>query len=198
MNKYFELLKNNKIWSNSTKIKDKKFFTQSAKQQNPHFLWIGCSDSRVPANQICNAKPGTIFVHRNIANIIQNKDINCLSVVEYAITHLKIKNVLICGHYECGGIVASLQNQSFGRLDTWLENIKDVYLNNQKELNHIKNLQQKQNRLAELNVKQQVINISQTQSIQNAWKNKQPLSIHGLIYNLSTGLLKDLNCSLHG
>lgn len=194
-----ETLKNiferNKKWANEIKEKDPKFFTQLAEQQDPEYLWIGCSDSRVPANQIMDLPPGEIFVHRNIANIVVHTDLNCLSVLQYAVEVLKVKHIIVGGHYDCGGIKASMTEHGHGLIDNWLRHIKDVSRFNAKELEGLSE-QEKFNRLCELNVVEQVRNICDTTIVQDAWKNGASLSVHGMIYSLRNGILKDLKVSV--
>jgi len=185
------LFQKNLEWATAIKEKDPKFFSQLSKQQSPELLWIGCSDSRVPANQIVNLPPGELFVHRNIANVVVHTDLNCLSVVQYAVEVLKVKHIIVCGHYGCGGIQAALENQDHGLIDHWLHHIKDVLRFHAQQL---KNLSPEQtlNRLCELNVSEQVTNVCQTPIVKNAWENGRELSVHGWIYNLANGMLKDL------
>ncbi len=175
------------------KTENTDFFERLSEHQKPNYLWIGCSDSRVPANQICGLDPGEIFVHRNVANLVAHTDFNCLSVLQYAVEVLKVKHIIICGHYGCGGVNAALSDESFGLIDNWLRNIKDVYYANKEALKNITNLKDKQNRLAELNVAAQVANLCYTTIIQNAWRRSQNIFIHGWIYGLKDGLLKDLD-----
>lgn len=187
-----ELLKNNVEWSSKIKADDPEYFPTLAKQQAPEFLWIGCSDSRVPANQITGLLPGEIFVHRNIANVVVHTDINCQSVLNFAVDHLKVKHVIVCGHYGCGGVKASMESNQLGIIDHWLRNIRDVYHKHADEFNNLPDGPDKVNRLCELNVIEQVAHVTQTNVIQNAWRRGQDLSVHGWIYGLSDGLLKKL------
>jgi len=186
------LLENNQVWAASIKEKDPDFFTRLSKQQAPEYLWIGCSDSRVPANQITNLQPGEVFVHRNIANVVVHTDLNCLSVLQYAVEVLKVKHIIVCGHYGCGGVKAALENHEHGLIDNWLRHIKDVGRFHKSEL---AGLSQKEelDLLCELNVKEQVINICNTTIVQNAWKQGRDLSVHGWIYSIENGILKDLD-----
>lgn len=188
-----EIFDNNKAWSENIKKERPDFFSNLEKQQTPKYLWIGCSDSRVPANQICGLEPGQVFVHRNVANVVTHTDFNCLSVLQYAVEVLKVEHVIVCGHYGCGGVNAALANQSFGLIDNWLRHIKDVLFEYKSELEKITDLKQRQDKLAELNVKAQVYNLCYTTIVQECWKRRQPLSIHGWIYGLQDGRLKDLN-----
>jgi len=186
------LFDNNSAWATSIKEKDPEFFTRLSKQQAPEYLWIGCSDSRVPANQIVNLQPGDVFVHRNIANVVVHTDLNCLSVIQFAVEVLKVKHIIICGHYGCGGIKAALEDHEHGLIDNWLRHIKDVIRFNAekfKGLKHDKSL----DLLCELNVKEQVTNVCNTTIVQNAWKQGRELSVHGWIYNIENGILKDLD-----
>ncbi|MFH1458998.1 MAG: carbonate dehydratase [Candidatus Omnitrophota bacterium] len=188
-----DIFEKNKKWAEKIKQTDPEFFTKLSQQQNPEYLWIGCSDSRVPATEITGMLPGEIFVHRNIANLVIHTDLNCLSVIQYAVDVLKIKHIIVCGHYGCNGIKAAMDNQEHGLIDNWLRNIKDVYRFYQDKIEAIKNTDGKINLLCELNVIEQVYNICHTTIIQNAWKSGQDLSIHGWIYSINNGILKDLN-----
>jgi carbonic anhydrase len=192
---YESLLEGNKVFVAQSLENDPLYFDKLANGQKPPVLWIGCADSRVPANQITNTKPGEIFVHRNIANVIVHTDMNMLSVLDYAVNVLKVKHVIITGHYGCGGIIAATKNQQFGIIDNWLRNIKDVYDLHATELNAIEDESERANRLVELNVIKGVENISKTSIVQNAWINGQELSIHGWVYSLETGLITDLKVS---
>ena len=185
------LLEKNVAWATAITEKNPEFFSRLAKQQTPDYLWIGCSDSRVSANQIVDLPLGEVFVHRNIANMVVSTDLNCLSVIQYAVEVLKVKHIIVCGHYGCGGIKAALENHDHGLIDHWLRHIKDVIRFNAQQL---KNLSPEQtlNRLCELNVIEQVTNVCQTPIVKNAWENGRDLSVHGWIYNLETGTLKDL------
>jgi len=187
-----KLLLENKAWVYETLMDDPEYFKRLADVQAPEFLWIGCSDSRVPANKITGTHPGELFVHRNIANVVMDDDINVLSVIDYAVTHLKVKHIIVCGHYGCGGVKAAMSDKSFGILDKWLLNIKKVYQANSVEIDAVGDPEERSNLLAEYNVKQQVINISKTASIQNAWKNNNLPQIHGWVYDLKDGLLKQI------
>ena len=197
MEYYKKLLANNREWVAEQLRKDPKYFEKLAAGQSPPMLWIGCSDSRVPANEITNTAPGEIFVHRNIANMVVHTDMNMLSVLDYAVQVLKVKHVVVVGHYGCGGINAAMGNQQFGLIDNWLRNIKDVYRLHQKELDLIKDEKQRSNRLVELNVIEQVYNLCKTSTVQNAWEKKQPLHIHGWVYDVGIGIIKDLDVTVH-
>ncbi len=188
------LFDDNLIWAASIKDKDPDFFTRLSKQQSPEYLWIGCSDSRVPANQITNLQPGEVFVHRNIANIVVHTDLNCLSVIQYAVEILKVKHIIVCGHYGCGGVKAALEDHEHGLIDNWLRHIKDVIRFNQSEFDELDH-EKKLDLLCELNVKEQVKNICNTTIVKNAWKQGKELSIHGWIYSIENGILKDLDSS---
>lgn len=179
-------------WAAAIKEKDPEFFSKLSKQQSPEFLWIGCSDSRVPANQIVNLPPGEIFVHRNIANVVVHTDLNCLSVIQYAVEVLKVKHIIVCGHYGCSGIKAALENNKYGLIDNWLRHIKDVIRFNAKQLNELQH-DEKLNMLCELNVIEQVTNVCNTTIVKSAWENGEDLSIHGWIYNIENGILKELD-----
>lgn len=190
MELFEKLLLQNKAWAAEMVANNPNFFKNLAKLQRPNFLWIGCSDSRVPANQVTGTEPGEVFVHRNIANLVVENDLNMLSVVEYAITYLKIEHIIVCGHYGCGGVKAALSDESFGIIDPWLKNIKNIIAANQAELDAIADEEEKTDRLVELTVKQQVLNLSRTATIQNARKNGARLDIHGWVYGLKDGLIK--------
>ncbi len=187
-----KLLLENKAWVYETLMDDPNYFRRLAGSQEPEFLWIGCSDSRVPANKITGTHPGELFVHRNIANVVMDGDINILSVIDYAVAHLKVKHIIVCGHYGCGGVKAAMSDKSFGLLDEWLQNIKRVYEANRPEIDALPNQEERVNRLAEYNVKQQVINISKTATIQTAWSSGNLPQIHGWVYDLNDGLLKQV------
>jgi carbonic anhydrase len=194
---YKKLFEGNRQWVAKKLSEDPKFFDKLSKQQSPPLLWIGCSDSRVPANEIINAAPGEVFVHRNIANLVVHADMNMLSVLDFAVQILKVKHVIVCGHYGCGGILAALSNKQYGLIDNWLRNIKDVYRLHQKELDAIKDEHQKAKRLVELNVIEQVLNLCKTSTVQNAWKERNNFPhIHGWVYDIANGIIKDLNVSV--
>ncbi len=193
---YNKLLDGNKQWVADKLKEDPDYFTKLAHTQSPPLLWIGCADSRVPANQITNTKPGEVFVHRNLANMVVHTDMSMLSVLDYAVQVLKVKHIIVCGHYGCGGILAALGNNHFGLIDNWLRNIKDVYRLHQKELDSITNEEEKARRLVEINVIEQVYNLAKTSTVQNAWETKQPLHIHGWAYDVANGVVKDLQVTL--
>lgn len=191
-----DLIDRNRTWSKRVKAQDPEFFTNLSKQQSPQYLWIGCSDSRVPANQIVDLLPGEIFVHRNVGNVVVHTDFNCLSVIEYAVAVLKVKHIIVCGHYGCGGVKSALGNSQLGLIDNWLRNIKDVYTKHEGALAEIEDEAIRLNRLCELNVIEQVNNICHTTIIQQAWRTGQDLSVHGWIYSIENGRLKDLEVSI--
>jgi len=185
------LFERNRIWADGIKQEDPEFFMKLSQQQAPEYLWIGCSDSRVPANQIVNLPPGDVFVHRNIANVVVHTDLNCLSVIQYAVDVLKVKHIIVCGHYGCGGIKASLDGREHGLIDNWLRHIKDVVRFNELQFEGLNHAQQV-DLLCELNVIEQVKNICNTTVVKKAWKQGAKLDIHGWIYNIENGILKDL------
>ncbi len=187
-----KLLLENKAWASERVSDDPGFFKRLSNIQTPDFLWIGCSDSRVPANEITGTKPGEIFVHRNVANMVVNTDLNLLTVLEYAVKYLKVKHVIVCGHYGCGGVKAAITRQDLGVINKWLLNIKDVYRTHREELKMIKNEEEMTDRLVELNVIEQVLNLSKTSIIQKTWQKEQRPTIHGWVYGLNNGLLKPL------
>ena len=189
---YKQLLENNKQWVADQLAIEPNYFEKLANSQNPEYLWIGCSDSRVPANQITGTSPGDIFVHRNIANMVIHSDMNMLSVLSYAVEVLKVKHIIVCGHYGCGGVLAAMENKQFGLIDNWLRHIKDVYRLHFKELDAITNTKDRADRLVELNVIEQVQDLGKTSIVQNAWKREQPLHIHGWVYDVKDGIIKDL------
>ena len=196
MESYNKLLQNNKEWVAETLKLDPNFFDELAKGQNPEFLWIGCADSRVPANQITGTKPGDVFVHRNIANMVVNTDINMLSVLQYAVDVLKVKHIIVCGHYGCGGVAASMNHKDHGLVGKWLTNIREVYAKNANELNAITDEHKRTDRLVELNAVQQVKNLSKTAIVQRAWHRGQALHLHGWVYGLDSGLIKDMDVNI--
>lgn len=189
---YLRLLENNKNWVKEQLNLDPTYFEKLAKGQSPEYLWIGCSDSRVPANQITGTEPGEIFVHRNIANMVVHSDMNMLSVLSYAVEVLKVKHVIVCGHYGCGGVIAAMKNQQFGLIDNWLRHIKDVYRHHHVELDAIEDENERARRFVEVNVQEQVHDLGKTSIVQNAWKRNQPLHIHGWVYDINDGLINDL------
>lgn len=190
------IFQNNQIWANKIKQNDPEFFEKLSTQQSPEYLWIGCSDSRVPANSLLGMAPGEVFVHRNIANQVVHSDLNCLSVLQYAVDILKVKHVIVCGHYGCGGVAASIDNESHGLIDNWLRHIQDVYRFHQDKLNAIDDECQKLNTLCELNVIEQVANVCNTTILKNAWNANQDITVHGLVYNIHDGILQNLDVSV--
>ncbi len=189
MKAYEKLLLENKAWAAEKIADDPDFFNRLAHLQTPDFLWIGCSDSRVPANEITGTQPGEIFVHRNVANMVVHTDLNLLTVLEYAVNYLKVKHVIVCGHYGCGGVAASMTKNNFGIINKWLRNIKDVYRFHRTELDAIPESEERTNRLVELNVQEQVMNLAKTSIIQKAWANEQRPHLHGWVYGLKDGLI---------
>lgn len=190
---YKKLLENNKKWVESQLALNENFFNDLAKGQTPQLLWIGCSDSRVPANEIVGGKPGDVFVHRNIANMVVHSDMNMLSVLDYAVNVLKVKHVIVCGHYGCGGVKAAMHNSSIGIIDNWIRHIKDIYRYHKNELDSIVNEEDRFNKFVEINVREQVLDLAKTSIVQAAWKKNQELSLHGWVYGLNSGYVTDLN-----
>lgn len=186
---YQKLLLQNKAWAEEMQQNNPGFFDMLAKDQKPEFLWIGCSDSRVPADRITGTEPGEIFVHRNIANLVVNTDINLLSVLQYSVEVLKVKHVIVCGHYGCGGVKAAMGNKHFGIINHWLKEIKDIYRFRRSEFENLSTEEEKVDKLVELNVTEQIFNLAKTSIIQNAWKNEQRPHLHGWVYDLHTGLI---------
>jgi len=187
------LFEKNKQWAASIGSQDPDFFLKLSRQQSPSYLWIGCSDSRVPANQIVGLLPGELFVHRNVANVVVHTDLNCLSTIQFAIDVLKVKHIIVCGHYGCGGVRAALRGERLGLIDNWLRHVQDVRHKHEKQLLDLGTEEQKWDRLCELNVIEQVINVCQTTIVQDSWERGQELSVHGWIYKVQDGLLRDLN-----
>lgn len=190
------LFANNRAWADAMTRRDPTFFQQLSNQQAPEYFWIGCSDSRVPANQIVGLQPGEMFVHRNIANVVVHSDLNCLSVMQYAIDVLRVRHVIVCGHYGCGGVRAAFQDQRVGLVDNWLRHVQDVRSKHRDELDALATEEAQLDRLSELNVIEQVSNVSQTTVVQDAWSRGQKLSVHGVIYGLQDGLLRDLGITV--
>jgi carbonic anhydrase len=189
---YARLIENNKTWVAEQLQLDPSFFENLSKGQTPEYLWIGCSDSRVPAESITGTDPGEMFVHRNIANMVVHSDMNMLSVLSYAVEVLKVKHVIVCGHYGCGGVMAAMKNQQFGLIDNWLRHIKDVYRYHHQELDAIEDETLRARRFVEVNVQEQVHDLGKTSIVQNAWKRNQPLHLHGWVYDINDGLINDL------
>jgi carbonic anhydrase len=190
------LLDQNKAWAESITASDPEFFPNLAKQQSPTFLWIGCSDSRVPATQLVGMMPGEMFVHRNVANVVVHTDFNCLSVMQFAVDVLKVEHIIVCGHHGCGGVKAAMDNLQFGLIDNWLRHVQDVLHQHEAELAKIEDEEKRLDRLCELNVIAQVLNVGRTTIVQNAWERGQELVVHGWVYDLQDGLLRDLGVSL--
>jgi carbonic anhydrase len=193
-----DLFKNNREWADEMRGKDPEFFSKLKDAQKPEVLWIGCADSRVPANQIIKLMPGEVFVHRNIANVVVHTDVNCLSVMQYAVQVLKVKCIIVCGHYGCGGVAAAMTTKPYGLIDGWLRHIKDVVVRHQQELDGLPDDAARFSRMCELNVMAQVANVCASTIVQGAWKNGQKLSVHGVCYALDDGLLKDLDVCVEG
>ncbi len=186
------LFENNRVWAASKVAKDAEFFTRLSEAQNPRYLWIGCSDSRVPANEIVGLQPGEMFVHRNIANVVPHSDLNCLAVIQFAVEVLNVKHIIVTGHYGCGGIRAAMENKDHGQIENWLAHIKDIYCQHHEEIAGIDAPEAQASRLCELNVAAQVRNVAKTSIVQNAWRNGKELQVHGWIYSLGNGILHDL------
>jgi carbonic anhydrase len=191
-----DLLEKNRRWANQITQQTPDFFQKLAEQQTPEYLWIGCSDSRVPATQLMGLNPGEMFVHRNVANIVTHTDFNCLSVLQYAVEVLKVKHVIVCGHYGCGGVIAAFYDQQFGLIDNWLRHIQDVREKHEVALSRLADEAKRLERLCELHVIEQAVNVSQTTILQNAWASGQELIVHGWIYDLHDGLIRDLNITV--
>ncbi len=193
-----QLFENNRRWAARMTELDPDFFATLARQQSPKFLWIGCSDSRVPANEIVGLLPGELFVHRNVANVVIHTDLNCLSVLQYAIDILHVEHIMVCGHYGCGGVRAAMSNAELGLIDNWLRSIKDVYQGNRATLDFMSDEDARLDRLCELNVAQQVANVCHTTIVQGAWRHGRPVTVHGFIYDVRDGLLRDLGFCVDG
>jgi carbonic anhydrase len=189
------LLERNRRWAAGKLANDSEFFSRLARAQKPEILWIGCADARVPAPDILDLQPGELFVHRNIANLVYHTDINCQSVLEYAVEALKVKDIIVCGHYNCGGVRQAIVNTEFGIIDNWLKEVKDVYQANQDELMAIPEFQARLDRLTELNIRHQALNVCRTSIVQKAWARGHDLSVHAWMYNVSDGLVHDLDYS---
>jgi carbonic anhydrase len=192
------LLTNNRRWADRMRAEDPAFFEKLAEQQSPRYLWIGCSDSRVPANEIVGLLPGEIFVHRNVANVVVHTDLNCLSVIQFAVETLGVKHIIVCGHYGCGGVRASMESDNHGLIDNWLRHIQDVQQKHQALLSIAGDDRARFARLCELHVIEQVVNVCQTTVVRGAWRRGQPLTVHGWIYGLEDGLLRDLDLAVGG
>jgi carbonic anhydrase len=188
-----KLLENNKAWAEGIVAEDAGFFKRLSQYQSPEYLWIGCSDSRMPATQLVGLDPGEMFVHRNVANVVVHTDLNCLSVMQYAVDVLRVKHIIVCGHYGCGGVMSALHKMKLGLIDNWLRHVQDVLERHETALSAIESEEERIDRLCELNVIEQVVNVCQTTVVQNAWEHGQKLAVHGLIYGLRDGLLRELN-----
>jgi len=192
MNSLDYLFANNTRWAEDIKKEDPEFFNKLAQQQKPEFLWIGCADSRVPANEIVGLLPGELFVHRNVANLVIQTDLNCLSVLQYAVEYLQVKHIIVTGHYGCGGVKAAMETKQLGMIDYWVRSIRDVYFNHQEEMQSICDEAERIDRLCELNVEQQVANVAHTNIVQNAWKRGQSVTIHGWVYSICDGIIRQI------
>jgi carbonic anhydrase len=197
MNTTKELFDNNRHWARRMTQMNSRFFKDLSRQQAPRYLWIGCADSRVPANEIVGLLPGEIFVHRNVANLVIHTDINCLSVLQYAVEILLVEHVIVCGHYGCGGIEAAVEDQRHGLIDNWLRHVRDVYHRHHNQLRKAKSRSSLLRHLCEFNVKEQVLNVANTTTVQDAWRRGQNLHLHGWVYDIRDGLLKDLEASMN-
>jgi len=197
MKKYEQLLLQNRAWVQQKLGEDKDFFNKLANTQKPDFLWIGCADSRVPANEITGTAPGEVFVHRNIANMVVHTDMNMLSVLDYAVNVLEVSHVIVCGHYGCGGVRAAMGNKQIGLIDNWIRHIKDVYRMHHEELEAIEDMKVREDRFIELNVIEQVYDLGKTSIIQNAWQKRGGPYVHGWVYDVGNGIIKDLKVSMH-
>jgi carbonic anhydrase len=191
-----QLLENNKAWAAEVTRQDGNFFKRLSAQQTPHYLWIGCADSRVPANQIVGSIPGDMFVHRNVANVVVHTDLNCLSSIQFAVDVLQVQDIIVCGHYGCGGVLAALKNKKLGLIDNWLRHVQDVLAKHRAQIDSLPTEQEQLDRLCELNVIEQVNNVSQTTVVRDAFARNQSLSVHGWIYGLTDGLLRDLEVTI--
>lgn len=191
-------MRKNRVWSRRIHEIDPQFFSRLSHQQSPRYLWIGCADSRVPANEIVGLAPGELLVHRNLANVVVKSDLNCLSVIQFAVDVLRVAHIIICGHYGCSGVTAAFQNQRLGLCDNWLRHVKDVHLKHERQLATYGDAQQRLDRLCELNVQEQVTNVSETTVVMDAWRRGQILAVHAWIYGLHDGLLRDLGATVTG
>lgn len=192
------LFENNRRWAEERQSADPDFFKRLSGQQNPKFLWIGCSDSRIPANQVIGLDPGEVFVHRNVANQVAHGDLNCLSVIQYAVEYLHVEHIIVCGHYGCGGVLAAMEDRPLGICDHWIGPIRDIHAAHLVELKLLTNPRARYDRLVELNVMEQVRRVCHTTVLQQAWSQGSPLTVHGWVYSLENGLLRDLKCSMAG
>jgi carbonic anhydrase len=196
MSSLSELFERNRAWAEAMTVRDPEFFSKLAQQQSPSYMWIGCSDSRVPANQIVDLLPGEVFVHRNVANVVSHTDLNCLAVLQFAIDVLHVRHVIVCGHYRCGGVLAALHGQRHGLVDKWLKHVDDVRRRHQQALDAIATEGQREDRLCELNVVEHVVNVCRTEIVRDAWERGQELAVHGWIYGIYDGRLRDLGMSV--
>jgi carbonic anhydrase len=187
------LFANNRSWAADMTRQDPEFFRRLADQQTPQYLWIGCSDSRVPANQIVGLLPGEMFVHRNVANVVVHTDLNCLSTIQFAVDVLRVRHIIVCGHYDCGGVLSALRDRKLGLIDNWLRHVQDVRWKHRAQIDALETEAQRHGRLCELNVIEQVVNVSQTTVVRDAWAREQPLAVHGWVYDVRDGLLRDLD-----
>ena len=191
-----DLFENNRLWASAECDRDPDYFQDLARQQSPKYLWIGCSDSRVPANEIVGLRPGDIFVHRNVSNLVVHSDLNCLAVIQYAVDVLKVRHIIVCGHFGCGGIAAAMSGEDHGLIDNWLMHVRDLHHQYAARLNQIENEQERLDRLCELNVIAQAINVGSTTVVRDAWGRGQELTIHAIVYSINDGLLRDLDSSM--
>jgi carbonic anhydrase len=191
-----ELFDNNRAWAAEITRRDPEFFLRLSRQQAPQYLWIGCSDSRVPANEIVDLQPGELFVHRNVSNVVAHGDLNCLSVIQFAVDVLDVKHIIVCGHYGCGGVRAALRDDKYGLVDNWLRHVQDVHLKHQAQLDELLTEGERVDRLCELNVVEQVVNVAQTTVVRDAWARGKSLCVHGWVYGLGDGLLRDLGITV--
>lgn len=198
MDEIKQLLNNNRNWAEDITRRDPEFFPKLSQQQEPDYLWIGCSDSRVPANEIVGLLPGELFVHRNVANVVVHSDLNCLSVLQYAVEVLGVRHIMVVGHYGCGGVRAAMENRDHGLIDNWLRNIKDIYYRHRKEVDAAPTDEERVDRLCELNVVEQVAHVCHTTIVQNAWQRGQELHVHGWIYSIRDGIVRDLGVNFSG
>jgi carbonic anhydrase len=193
-----QLFDNNRAWADAITREDPEFFSRLAGQQTPRYLWLGCSDSRVPANQIVGLMPGEMFVHRNVANVVVHTDLNCLSAIQFAVDVLRVEHIIVCGHYSCGGVMAALRDEKLGLVDNWLRHVQDVRAKHRAELDALDSEDARQKRLCELNVIEQVVNVNETTVVRDAWARGQALAVHGWVYDIHDGLLRDLGVTAEG
>ena len=198
MRKLLHLFENNRTWAERIRQRDPDFFSKLSHQQTPAYLWIGCSDSRVPANEIVGLLPGELFVHRNVANVVVHTDLNCLSVMQFAVEVLRVRHIIVCGHYGCSGVRAAMHGERHGLVDNWLRHVQDVRLKHEDGLGQVADPSAQSNRLCELNVIEQVANVCQTTAVRDAWKRAQSLAVHGWVYGLKDGIVRDLGVTVEG